>query len=181
VTASDTETSRNDVRVNRGVCVVVPAADAVVAGWRAEHDWVAAAGLPAHVTVRSPIPGVTALDTDALVEIARAFLPLPVTLARLEDRQGALVVVAEPDDELRTLTAAFDDVLPGLPPHRGGRADVAYHVTAVRTADPSARGAAAAELAPHLPLEAQATALWLFEWEERDLRVVWRSPPTSLH
>jgi hypothetical protein len=76
----------------------------------------------------------------------------------LEDRPGALVVVAEPDDELRRITAAIGEEWPSLPPHKDGRADLAYHVTVVRTPAAHLRAEATAAIAPHLPLRVRGTA-----------------------
>ena len=88
------------------------------------------------------------------------FLPLEITLSRLEDRPGALVVLAEPDDELRQLTDAVSSAWPGLPPHKEGRHDVAYHVTVVRTPDEQIRAQASRAIAPHLPAQVAGTELW---------------------
>jgi 2'-5' RNA ligase superfamily protein len=164
--------------LNRGVGVLVPGAERVVGHWRREHDWVASCGLGAHVTVRSPF--ANRLEPATVESVVRAHLPLTLTLARVEDRPGALVVLVEPDDALRRLTAAFDAVVPDLPPHRGGRADLAYHVTVVRTADAGVRAAAAEELERALPLHVEARALTLFEWEQNHLVEVWRLPRAAI-
>jgi hypothetical protein len=152
----------------------------VLGPWRADHDWTARNGLPTHVSIRVPVP----LDADltpARVVPAAAPLPVSVTLARLEDRPGALVAVAEPDEELRRLTERLD-ALDRLPPHRDGRSDLAYHATIVRTADPAVRQAAAEAIEPHLPLSEETDELCLFEWVgfER-FRVLWRSTPGLVH
>jgi hypothetical protein len=101
-------------------------------------------------------------------------LPVTVTLARLEDRPGALVAVAEPDAELRRLTARLDP-LGDLPLHRDGRSDLAYHATIVRTTDPRVRRAAADAIEPQLPLSEETGELCLFEWVGfEQFRVLWR-------
>jgi hypothetical protein len=148
-------------------------ADAVLGKWRAEHDWTARNGLPTHVSVRVPVPVELDLDPDRVARVA-APLPVNVTLARLEDRAGALVAVVEPDAELRRLTFRLDR-LGDLQPHREGRPDLAYHATIVRTADPDVRGAAADAIRPQLPLSEAAGELCLFEWVGfRQFRVLWR-------
>jgi hypothetical protein len=164
--------------VNRGLGVLVPGAERVVGHWRRDHDWVTRCGLGAHVTVRSPF--ANRLEPATVEPVVRAHLPLTLTLARVQDRPGALVVLVEPDDALQQLTAAFDAVAPDLPPHRGGRADLAYHVTVVRTADPAVRAAAAKDLERALPLDVEACALTLFEWEQNHLVEVWRLPHAAL-
>ena len=116
-------------------------------------------GVPAHVTVRMPFLEPHHWDDRAFSELA-SFLPLQVTLARLEDRPGALVVVAEPDEHLRDLTDAVGRLWPSLPPHKPSYARYQYHVTVVRTADADIRSRATNAIAPQLPLHVTGTALW---------------------
>jgi len=102
------------------------------------------------------------------------FLPMEVVLARLEDREGGLVVLVEPDAQLRRLTNAIGEACTGLPPHREGQR-FAYHVTVVRTGDPEIRNDAAKAIETRLPLVAVGRELWRFDWEERDLGVTWKA------
>ena len=139
--------------------LVTPEAEPIVGKWRAEHDSSARFGIPAHVTVRTPFlppeqwadPAFSTLET---------FLPVTVTLARLENRPGALVIVVEPDDQLRELTDATTRSWPTLPPHKGDRPTFAYHVTIVRTRDADVRRDAKKAIAPHLPLRVTGRELW---------------------
>jgi hypothetical protein len=125
------------------------------------------------VSVRVPVPVEADLEPGRVVRAAEP-LPVRVTLARLEDREGALVAVAEPDADLRLLTERLD-VLGDLPPHRDGRPDLAYHATIVRTADPDVRRAAANAIEPLLPLTEETDELSLFEWVGfEEFRVLWR-------
>jgi hypothetical protein len=152
----------------------------VLGPWRAEHDWTARHGLPTHVSVRVPVPADAELPPERVVAAAEP-LPVKVTLARLEDRPGALVAVAEPDEALLRLTERLS-VLGDLPPHRDGRADLAYHATIVRTPDPAVRGAAAAAIEPLLPLSEDTDEVSLFEWVGFEaFRVLWRSSPRLVH
>jgi hypothetical protein len=136
-----------------------PEAESIVDPWRAEHDPAARFGIPAHVTVYTPFlppedwrdPGLSLLER---------FLPIEVTLARLENRPGALVILAEPDDELRAITEAVRLSWPALPAHKGNRPDLAYHMTVVRTANDSVRSNARDAIAPHLPLRVTGTEMW---------------------
>jgi hypothetical protein len=140
--------------------VITPDAEWLVGHWRAEHDPSAARGIPAHVTVRSPFLPPEAWDTAGLSGRLGHFLPLPVTLARTEDRPGALVIVVEPDDRLRALTTAASAAWPELPPHKPQFPRYGYHVTVVRTPDETLRRRARMELDVHLPLTVMGTALW---------------------
>ena len=142
--------------------LITPEAEPLVGTWRAEHDAAARDGIPAHVTVRTPF--LPAEDwSDPRLAALSALLPVAVTLARLENRPGALVIVVEPDHGLRALTDAVGSTWPELPPHKGNRPDLAYHMTVVRTEDEAIRSRAAAEISPQLPLEVSGTEFWASE------------------
>jgi hypothetical protein len=136
--------------------VTMPAAEPIVGPWRAEHDWSAQCGVPGHITVRNPFLPRERWAEPAVSSLAR-FLPFEVTLARLEDRPDALVLVAEPDEALRELTAEASALWPELPPHKGGPS-ATYQMTLVRTPG-EAREEATRAIAPHLPLIVAATRL----------------------
>jgi hypothetical protein len=140
--------------------LMTPGADALLAHWRADHDWTAGRGLPAHVTVRTPFLEPPRWGEADVARVLRPFLPTPVTLARLENRPGGLVILAEPDDALWRITDAATSAWPGLPPHKGSRPDAAFHITVVRTPDPDIRQAAWDAIAPHLPLTVEGNAFW---------------------
>ncbi len=142
--------------------LITPDAEPLVAKWRAEHDAAARDGIPAHVTVRTPFLPADQWS-DPRFAALKELLPVELTLARLENRPGALVIVAEPDQELRELTAAIGSVWPALPPHKGNRPDLAYHLTVVRTENEELRSAAADEISPQLPLRVRGTAFWASE------------------
>ena len=142
--------------------LITPDAEPLVAKWRAEHDAAARDGIPAHVTVRTPFLPADQWS-DPRLEALSELLPVELTLARLENRPGALVIVVEPDHELRELTDAIGSVWPALPPHKGNRPDLAYHLTVVRTEDEAVRSEAAAEISPHLPLAVRGTEFWASE------------------
>ena len=112
--------------------LITPDAEPLVGRWRAEHDVAARYGIPAHVTHRTPFLPHEQSREPAMSSLERN-LPPEETHARLEDRRGALVVVVEPDDELRELTEAVGSQWPSLPPHKDNRPDLAYHFTVVRT------------------------------------------------
>jgi hypothetical protein len=65
------------------------------------------------VTVRTPFL-VPEQWRDPAVSLLERFLPLDMTLARLEERPEALVIIVEPDDELRGITEAVTAEWPTL-------------------------------------------------------------------
>jgi hypothetical protein len=97
-----------------------------------------------------------------------SFLPIDVTLAHLENRPGALVIVLEPDEQLRKITDAVTSSWPALPPHKGNRPDLAYHMTVVRTPSARIRSVAWTNIAPHLPLRVTGTEMWASEGSPED-------------
>jgi hypothetical protein len=139
--------------------LMTPEADSLVAPWRAEHDWASRYGISAHVTVRTPF-----LEPHMWPDIGQAklesLLPVRLTLARLEDRPGALVILVEPDDQLRDITRAIGGAWPELPPHKANFERPRYHVTVARTRDPEVRGRASEAIAPYLPMQVTGTELW---------------------
>jgi hypothetical protein len=139
--------------------LMTPDAEPLVDRWRADHDASARYGIGAHVTVRTPFLPPERWQDPALSSLEN-FLPTEVTLARLEDRPGALVLIADPDDALRAITEAATSSWPTLPPHKGNRPDLAYHMTVVRTASDRVRSEAWEAIAPHLPLRVTGTELW---------------------
>jgi hypothetical protein len=160
--------------------LITPEAEPLVGRWRAEHDAAARFGIPAHVTVRTPfLPSEEWRDPK--LSLLESFLPIDVTLAHLENRPGALVIVVEPDEQLRKITDAVTSSWPALPPHKGNRPDLAYHMTVVRTPSQRIRSEAWTNIAPHLPLRVTGTEMWASEGSPEDgLRhaVVAQMPPT---
>jgi hypothetical protein len=98
--------------------LMTPEAESLVDPWRAQHDPAARFGIPAHVTVYTPFLPPEDWQDPALSLLER-FLPTEVTLARLENRPGGLVILAEPDDHLRAITAAGQLVLAGAASTQG--------------------------------------------------------------
>jgi hypothetical protein len=140
--------------------LVVPGAEELVGRYRLEHDHYARAGVPAHVTVREPFLPPAEWDDARVRGVLEPLLPVELTLARTEDRPGGLVLLVEPDDALREVTAAVSAAWPELPPHKGARPDLAYHLTVIRTAGPAVRGAAKAELDRRLPRTLTGSEFW---------------------
>lgn len=160
--------------------LITPDAESLVGHWRAEHDEAARFGIPAHVTIRTPF--LSSEDwRDPPLALLERFLPTDVTLSHLEDRPGGLVLIVEPDDELREMTVAVGSTWPTLPPHKDNRPDLAYHMTVVRTMNNRVRSEAWEAIAPHLPLRVAGTEMWATEGSLEDgLRhaIVARMRPT---
>lgn len=138
---------------------MTPDADPLVERWRAEHDWAARYGVSAHVTVRMPFLKPNEWPDAPCEELSR-LLPIELSLARLEERPGALVVLVEPSEDLRKVTDIIGDFWPGLPPHKANYERPAYHISVVRTPDAVVRRQASDAIAPRLPMQITGTAFW---------------------
>lgn len=145
--------------------LITPGAEPLVERWRAQHDRWARHGIPAHVTVRTPFLTCERWGDPEVSSVLTRFLPTPVTLSRLEDRPGGLVILAEPDAALWRITDATTAAWPDLGAHKDGRPDAAFHVTVVRTRDADARRTAAEAIEPQLPLTVEGTAFWASQVE----------------
>lgn len=139
--------------------LMTPEADSLVAPWREEHDWASRHGITAHVTVRSPFLEPQRWGAAEQAGL-KSLLPVGVTLAQLEDRPGGLVILVEPDQPLRDLTAAIGRAWPELPPHQAAFERPRYHITVVRTKDREVRRSAFEAIGPRLPLDVAGTELW---------------------
>lgn len=118
-----------------------------------------------------PFPSSLPVTPELLLPILREHLPLSVTVTYLENRPGALVGVVEPDDKLRRLTRAIEQ-LDNLPLHREGR-DFRYHMTLVRSADPDLRAKATRAIEGLLPHEENVRELLRFDYQGSELHVSW--------
>ena len=144
---------------------MTPDADSLIRSWRADHDWAARHGITAHVTVRMPFLEPAEWREPALARLS-SLLPIELTLARLKERPGALVILVEPDDELHRITTSVGELWPELPGHKADYARPAYHITVVRTPDPEVRRAAFEEIAPKLPMQVTGSAFWVAHGSE---------------
>lgn len=148
------------------VLLCVPAAEAVVHGWRSTGDPSAARGVPAHVTLLSPFLPTDRIDDGVLAELTWFFAGVDAFRLRFSavgcfDDAG--VVFLEPDgDGLDELADALARRWPECPPYRGKHRHPHAHLTVVHTGDGDLRSRAAAAVEQSLPLEAVAehASLW---------------------
>jgi hypothetical protein len=145
--------------------VEVPEAEAAVARHRERLDENAALGIPAHITVIAPFLPRAGIGPPVLGELSRLFGGVPRFRFRLVRTAwfGDQVLWLEPDDPgpFRALTGRAFAAFPACPPYGGQHEDVVPHLT-VGLRKPLAEMRAAEEsVRPHLPIEAQATAVTL--------------------
>ncbi len=145
----------------------MPEAEAAVGAIRLGHDWSAARGVPAHVTILFPFMSPEAVDESALRRLFEKFSAFDFTLDRLERfEDGHVCLRPDPAQRFADLTAAVWRRWPEFPPYEGAFDEVIPHLTISETPlDPDL------ELA--LPIAARAHEIVLIEEDETGGR--WRT------
>ena len=147
------------------VVVLVPEAEPVVGQFRRELDPAAGLGVPGHITVIAPFVPPARIDEGVLAALAEAVGSVPafdVALTRTAwFGNSVLWLSPEPSAPLRTLTAAVWDRFPDCPPYRGAYADVVPHLTVGMDQPVEMLRAAAAAIAPRLPIRTRVAAVTL--------------------
>lgn len=131
------------------------------------HDFRAAIGVPAHVTVHYPwVPAETvdAATLDQVRDLAATTPPFPVTFSELRwFASDVLWLAPTPDHELRELSERSAALWPEAPQYGGEFEDVMPHLTIGDLAgggDEAGLHQAGDDLAAVLPLPAWAAELW---------------------
>jgi 2'-5' RNA ligase len=146
--------------------VPVPAADPVVERWRTEHDPAARDGVPAHVTVLYPFMPPDDISEHVIEELRTLFGNIDAfefALVTADRFPGILYLVPEPAEPFLSLVERVYDRWPEFPPY-AGEIDldrIVPHVTVTDGAPIEAMEKAAADIAEQLPIETQATEVWL--------------------
>jgi hypothetical protein len=160
-----------------GLIVPVPDAEPVVGRHRAALDPSAAWGIPAHVTVLYPFLPPGQVDDEVLAALRSLFAALPrfeTALSRVDwFGSEVLWLVPEPEAPFRRLTQAVFDRFPSAPPYAGAFDDVVPHLTVGDRAPLPELRAAAAGLAPHLPIRSEVGTVRLVEGTTGE--VAWRT------
>lgn len=162
-------------RIQSAVLIPVPQADAVVGRWRYEHDPVAAAGVPAHVTLIVPwlppdeITPEDLADLDDELADVKAF---DFELARVDwFGRRVLWVAPEPAAPFLELTNRLADRF-NTPPWEDEFDEVIPHLTVAHASDGVELVPVAADVATRLPLRCRAEEVWVMcaggtRWELR--------------
>jgi 2'-5' RNA ligase len=121
-----------------GVVVPVPAADPIVAAWRAQFDSSAAEGMPAHITALCPFLAPGRLTDSVMARLLGVCAELPaqeIAFRRTGRFPGVLYLEPEPADSLRRLTTAIAEEWPETHPYGGAFDDVIPHLTIAQDVD----------------------------------------------
>ncbi|MGA5763291.1 2'-5' RNA ligase family protein [Nonomuraea bangladeshensis] len=144
---------------------VVEEAEPLVGPWRRRFDAVAAAGVPAHVTVLVPFLDLDRLDAATMDDL-RALIgergPFTVQFDRCGRFPDALYLAPTPDRPFRELTEAVAARWPEAPPYGGRFADIVPHLTVAHRQEEHVYDEVEATLTTRLPLAASVTSITLF-------------------
>ena len=150
-------------RVQSALLIPVPQADSVVGKWRFELDPVAAAGVPAHVTLIVPWLPPDEIDDADLAELEdelAGFAAFDFKLTRVEwFGRRVLWVAPEPVEPFLELTnrlaARFS-----TPPWEDEFDEVVPHLTVAHATDGVELAPVASELSGLLPVSCRAEEVW---------------------
>jgi 2'-5' RNA ligase len=110
--------------------VVVPEAEPAVGKLRLAHDWSAALGVPAHITILFPFADPAEIDEEAIAEIVASIPAFDFELDRVEHFDDGLVWLrAQPSEPFVALTNAVWRRFPDYPPYEGEHDVLIPHLT----------------------------------------------------
>jgi len=148
--------------------VEVPEAEPLVHEWRAQYDWSAQHGVPAHITLLFPFVPTERIDDRLLRDLRELFSSQPVFSFRLP-RVARFPEVAwlapDPAEPFKALSALIVSRYPDYPPYEGVHDEVIPHLT-VAEGGPELQDRVETALAPHLPIEAEAREVELIVEDE---------------
>ena len=162
-------------RVQSAVLIPVPQADSVVGRWRFEYDPVAAAGVPAHVTLVVPWLPPAEITDDELAELEAELADVHAfdfSLARVDwFGRRVLWVAPEPADPFLKLTHRIAERF-NTPPWDDEFDEVVPHLTVAHASDGVELVPIAADVATRLPVRCRAEEVWVMvggggRWERR--------------
>jgi 2'-5' RNA ligase len=158
------EAGTSSGKTQSAVLVPVTAADSVVGRWRHVHDPVAAAGVPAHITLIVPWlpPGeITPADLAELDDVLRDIKAFNFELARVDwFGRRVLWVAPRPATPFLELTNLLADRF-GTPPWEDEFDEVVPHLTVAHASDGVELAPIAADVAGRLPLSCRAEEVWV--------------------
>jgi hypothetical protein len=149
-----------------GIVVPVPVADPVIGRWRASYDRAAALGVPAHVTLLypflpPPVPASVVARLRTLLGSVTGWRATYATFARFPGE--VLCLEPSPAELFVALTALLAGEWPQCPPYGGAYDTVIPHLTLCDGVPAAVADAAAADVAPLLPLAGDVREAWLME------------------
>jgi 2'-5' RNA ligase len=143
--------------------IEVPEAEPLVSEWRAQYDWSAQRGVPAHITILYPFAPTERLDDRLLEGLERLFASQPAfsyRLPRVAHFPEVAWLAPDPAEPFTALIELVVSTFPDYPPYEGIHDEVIPHLT-VAEGGVELQDEVEAALSPHLPIEAHADAVSL--------------------
>jgi hypothetical protein len=138
--------------------VPVPEAEPQVGELRLAHDWSAARGVPAHITILFPFVDASEVDDAAVADLISRFPAFDFELDRVEQfPDGPTWLRPSPSAPFVDLTAAVWQRWPDYPPYEGVHDEVIPHLTISDTP---------IDVQLELPIVARAREVTLIEEDE---------------
>ena len=149
--------------------IVVPEAEPLVSEWRAQYDWSAQHGVPAHITLLYPFAPTEKVDNELLDQLRELFVSetaISFELARVARFPDVAWLAPEPSEPFKALTDLIAARFPDYPPYEGAHDVIIPHLT-VAEGGPELQDQVEAALTEHLPIAARADDVaLLFEGDD---------------
>ena len=149
--------------------IPVPEAEPLVSEWRAQYDWSARRGVPAHITLLYPFVPTERVDDELLHALRELFAPLPpitFELPRVARFAEVAWLAPEPSEPFKVLIELIVARFPDFPPYAGVHDQVIPHLT-VAEGGIDLQDRVESALAGRLPISAHARDVaFLFEDDE---------------
>ena len=146
--------------------IVVPEAEPLVSEWRAQYDWSAQHGVPAHITLLYPFAPTERIDGELLRQLRELFgseAEISFELARVARFPEVAWLAPEPSEPFKALTDLIAARFPDYPPYEGAHDVVIPHLT-VAEGGTELQDRVEAAVSGNLPIRAHAGHVtFLFE------------------
>lgn len=151
-------------RARSAILIPVPEAEELVGRFRLDHDPVAGAGVPAHITLIVPWLPTTEIDDDSLAELDQLLSATSAFVYRLSSVQWfgrhVLWLAPEPAEPFIALTWQLAEHF-STPPWDDEFDEVVPHLTVGHASDGVELAPVGAALGAKLPLECMAKEVWV--------------------
>ena len=149
--------------------IVVPEAELLVSDWRAQYDWSAQRGVPAHITLLYPFAPTEKIDDDLLRRLRELFgsqAPITFELPHVARFPEVAWLAPEPSEPFNALIDLIAARFPEFPPYGGVHDEVIPHLT-VAEGGTELQDRVKAAVSGDLPIRAHAGHVtFLFENDE---------------
>lgn len=149
--------------------ITVSEAEPLVSEWRAQHDWSAQRGVPAHITLLYPFAPTERVDDELLSRLRGLFgseAAIAFELPRVARFPEVAWLAPEPSEPFKILTDLIAARFPDYPPYEGAHDVVIPHLT-VAEGGAELQDRVEAALTEHLPIAARTDDVaFLFEGDD---------------